>query len=119
MKIYEPFRQAGWWFRVSEFHFELRCTCGVTQCADALTKRDGADATLYDCPHCGKTLVGVAADDSVAGAGVAQLDDDGHRMCGFIFGSTVDMTLAPPGTTGEGTLEIPARPRFFSDRGAT
>jgi len=115
VRICDPFREAGWWFRVAEFHFEMRCTCGVTQRADALTTRDSGDVTLYDCPHCGASLIGVAADESVPVAGVAPLHDDGHRMAGFVFGSAVDMTLVPPNAPA-GILEIPARPRFFSTR---
>ncbi len=115
MKISAPFREAGWWFKVAEYHFELQCTCGVTQCADALTVREHLGATLYACPHCATDLIGIAEDDQPAGA--APIDDDGHRMCGFVFASTVDMLLIPPGTTAEGELEIPARPRFFVDRG--
>lgn len=115
MRIRDPFREAGWWFRVSEYCFELQCTCGITQRADALTIRVNGEVTLYDCPNCGAALIGIGADEHVPVAGAPPLDDDGHRMCGFVFGSAVDMTLAPPGAA-ENILEIPARPRFFSAR---
>lgn len=120
MKISDPFRAAGWWYRVAEYHFELLCTCGVTQRADALTAREQGDATLYACPHCATDLIGVAEDDNPPLVGAAQAStpnsDDGHRMCGFVFASTVDMALMPPGQT-ESELDIPARPRFFLARG--
>lgn len=117
MKISDPFREAGWWFRVAEYHFELQCPCGVTQRADALRAREHGDATLYACPHCAADLIGIVADDAPTVAGAAALDDDGHRMCGFVFASAVDMALIPPGNA-EGELAIPARPRFFDARGA-
>lgn len=117
MRICDPFREAGWWFRVAEYHFELQCPCGVTHRGDALVVRVHGDTTLYACPQCGTDLVGIAADDHPTVAGAAQFDDDGHRMCGFVFGSAVDMELIPPGTA-EGEFEIPARPRFFVARGA-
>lgn len=121
MKICDPFREAGWWFLVSERHFELQCTCGVTQRADVLLTRERAGAVLYACPHCDCQLVGIAADDRVADGGgtpaTAPTPDDGHRMCGFVFASRVDMTLFPPGTTGEGELPIPASPVFFGASG--
>lgn len=110
MRICDPFREAGWWFLVAERHFELRCPCGVTQRADVLRSREHAGAVLYDCAHCGAPLIGIATDDGSAPP------DDGHRMCGFVFASRVEMTLLPPGTTGEGELPIPASPRCFSAR---
>lgn len=116
MKISDPFREAGWWFRVSEYHFEMRCRCGAAQSADVLSKREIGDATVYDCPRCGTPLVGIAEADDMPSGVTAPLDDDGHRMCGFVFASTVDMVLRPP-ASGEGELEIPARPRFFTARG--
>jgi hypothetical protein len=115
MKISDPFREAGWWFRVAERHFELCCGCGVTQRVDELRTRAGTGITLYECEHCGATVVGVATDDRPSGRAAAA-DADGHRMCGFVFGSAVDMTLSAPGAT-EGQLEIPARPGFFTKRG--
>ena len=122
MKISDPFREAGWWFRVGEYHFQLRCTCGVRHCADALTKSEVGEVTLYACPQCGATLVGIASTDATlapgapGAPGAPVFDGEGHMMCGFVFGSMVDMTLRPP-ASGEGETEIPARPGFFSTRG--
>ncbi len=112
MRICDPFRAAGFFFLVAERHFELTCPCGVTQRADVLTTRVEGKVTLYDCPNCGVSLIGVAKDDRVPDGD----DADGHRMCGFVFGSKVDMSLWPPAAT-EPWMEIPARPRFFSARG--
>lgn len=121
MKIYDPFRAAGWWFKVGEYNFVLTCTCGRTQRAIDLVAREHGETTLYACPHCATDLIGVAQDDQPGLVGAAQaatpISDDGHRMCGFVFGSAVDMELIPPGVA-EGELQIPARPRFFVARGA-
>lgn len=120
MRICDPFREAGLWFLVSERDFELRCGCGITQRADALRASDRDAITLYECRTCGALLVGIAHDDRApvvgAAGAIAPDDDDGHRMCGFVFGSTVDMELWPPAAS-EPWLDIPARPRFFSARG--
>ena len=120
MRICDPFREAGWWFRVGDYNFELQCTCGVTQRADALRSSERDGVTLYACTHCGTNLIGVAADDRppVKGAAAAmpQPSDDGHRMCGFVFGSKVDMAMWPA-AANESFMDIPARPRFFSRRG--
>ena len=66
-----------------------------------------------------RTLIGVAADDRVPTASEVPTltpdDADGHRMCGFVFASTVDLELWPPAAE-EPWLHITARPRFFSDR---
>ncbi len=121
MMIRDPFRESGFWFVVADRHFELRCTCGVTQRADALVTRVSDDVTLYDCTHCATTLVGIAADDRppVVGANRSPApDDDGLRLCGYVFGSAVDMTLWPPGAA-ESFLDVPARPGFFTARGCT
>lgn len=106
---------------VAERHFRLRCTCGIEYTADELTKRETGDTTLYACPACGATLIGIAPDDRPAVPGAparatAPDDEDGHRMCGFAFASTVDMTLWPPGAAEE-FIAIPARPLFFRERG--
>lgn len=119
MRICDPFREAGWWFRVAERHFELECGCGVTQRADALQVRDDGDVTLYVCAHCGTSVIGVTADERgpvAAGMTATADDEDGHRMCGFVFASRVDMALWPPAAV-EPFLDIPARPHFFSARG--
>jgi len=116
VKICDPFRAAGFFFLVSERHFELTCTCGVTQRADALTKRVEGKVTLYDCPSCGARLVGIARDDRAPVAANGVEDEDGHRMCGFVFGSNVDMGLWPPAAV-ESYVDMPARPAFFSARG--
>lgn len=123
MKICDPFREAGVWFRVAERHFQLQCTCGMTQRADTMPTRLVKGVTLYDCPGCGAMLIGIGVDDRPAVPGAPARatppdDEDGHRMCGFAFASTVDMTLWPPGAAEE-FLTIPARPRFFSTRGVS
>ncbi len=121
MRICDPFREAGWWYLVSERDFELCCECGVTQRADALRTRDDRGVTLYDCAHCGTSLIGVAEDDQPPPPSLAETisppsSDEGHRMCGFVFAAKVDMSMWPPAAT-EPFMEIPARPRFCSARG--
>ena len=121
MRICDPFREAGFWFLVSERDFELQCTCGVTRRADALRARVSGAVTLYECKDCGASLIGIADDErapvtGAAGATAPADDDDGHRMCGFVFGSKVEMAMWPPAAT-EPWMKIPARPRFFSARG--
>lgn len=122
MKICDPFREARVWFMVAERDFRLACTCGVPYTAAQLAKRltDGG-VTLYECPDCGATLIGIAADDRPAVPGAPARatppdDEDGHRMCGFVFASTVDMALWPEGAAEE-FVNMPARPLFFSSRG--
>ena len=112
LRICDPFRAAGFFFLVAERHFEMTCPCGVTQRGDVLIKRADGNVMLYDCPKCGATLIGVARDDRAPDGDNA----DGHRMCGFVFGSTVDMGLWPPAAV-EPYMEIPARPGFFKVRG--
>ena len=120
MRLADPFRDAGWWFLVAERHFDLQCTCGVKQTVEDLRKRVSGKVTLYECPQCRTALVGIAEDDWVRPQHSDPIDlpphEDGHRMCGFVFGSKVDMLLSPPGSD-ENSLHIPARPRFFSARG--
>lgn len=116
MRICDPFRKAGFFFLVGERHFELHCTCGITQRVDALEKRVDGKVTLYDCPSCGASLVGIARDDRPPATADGIENEDGHRMCGFVFGSAVDMALWPP-AAAESYLDIPARPSFFSARG--
>ena len=120
LRLCDPFRAAGWWYLVGDRNFELRCGCGVTQRADALRARDDRGVTLYDCAHCGISLIGVAADDRAPAASAVEAmwpsSDEGHRMCGFVFASKVDMAMWPPGAT-EPYMQIPARPGFFSSRG--
>src|SRR5688500_6597873 len=89
LRICDPFRAAGFFFLVAERHFELTCPCGVKQRGDVLLKRTDGKVMLYDCPSCGATLIGVSRDDRAPDGD----NDDGHRMCGFVFGSTVDMGL--------------------------
>ena len=112
LRICDPFRAAGFFFLVAERHFELTCPCGVKQRGDVLVKRTDGKVMLYDCPKCGETLIGVSKDDRAPDGDNA----DGHRMCGFVFGSTVDMGLWPPAAL-EPYMEIPARPGFFKVRG--
>ena len=120
LRLGDPFREAGWWYRVSDRNFELQCTCGITQRADELRARDDGGVTLYDCTHCGVILVGVTEDDrpppASTGESMWPSSDEGHRMCGFVFASKVDMALWPPAAT-TADMEIPARPGFFSARG--
>jgi hypothetical protein len=119
MKISDPFREAGWWFRVGEYHFQLRCRCGAALTVDALNRSEVGDVTVYACPQCSATLVGITTMQeapATTASGVPAFDGEGHAMCGYVFGSMVDMTLRPP-ASGEGEMEIPARPGFFSTRG--
>jgi hypothetical protein len=123
VRICDPFREAGVWFMCAERHFKVDCSCGVTHRADELPKRISEGVTLYDCASCGALLIGITVDDRPATPGAparstAPDDEDGHRMCGFAFASTVDMTLWPPGAAEE-FIDIPARPLFFSTRGVS
>lgn len=101
------------WFRVAEWNLEVQCTCGVTQRADKLQTSVSNAVTLYACPHCAKRLIGVARDDRPPDAPDVL---DGHRMCGYVFGTTVEMKLIPP-ATAESFMDIPPAPGFFSARG--
>ncbi len=116
MKLSDPFREAGFFFKVGEYCFELECHCGSKLTVDKLSRRVVDGVTLYDCPSCAVSLVGIAADDRATFYKPTEIptdDSDGHYMCGFIFGSAVDMELWPPGAH-ESFIDIPARPSFFS-----
>jgi hypothetical protein len=119
MRICDPFREAGLWFKVADRHVALTCTCGVQQRADDLQSSVAGQATVYGCRHCGARLIGVAKDDSPAtGAapGAPPTDVDGHRMMGYVFGSTVELKIWPPAAV-DAFMAIPPAPGFFSARG--
>lgn len=116
MKICEAFRDAGFWFRVGDYQFRLTCPCGAQLQLDACTTSERDGITLYACPRCAAPIAGIAADEAVAPApGVRPADDDGHTMCGHVFGARVDMELWPAAAV-EPFLTIPRRPGFFSAR---
>lgn len=120
MKICEAFRDAGIWFRVGDYQFRLTCTCGTEQDLGAFAVEERDDVTVYACRQCGAEIAGIKLDDRVAPPGTPPgtrpPDDDGHRMCGYVFGAKVDMELWPPAAT-EAYLQIPRRPAFFTSRG--
>ena len=119
MKICEPFRDAGIWFRVGDYQFRLTCTCGTEQDLSAFAVEERDDVTVYACRQCGTEIAGIKLDDRVVPPGTPPgtrpPDDDGHRMCGYVFGAKVDMELWPPAAT-EAYLHIPRRPAFFTSR---
>lgn len=116
MKLSRAFRQAGFFFPVSDYQFRLTCTCGVQLQLDECTTTDRGDLTLYACPRCAAPLVGIEADAGVTlPAGMPPADDAGHNMVGHIFGGMVDLELWPPAAI-EPFLTIPRRPGFFSAR---
>lgn len=119
MQISEAFRDAGIWFRVGDYQFRFTCSCGVQQQLDACATSEHGDITVYACPHCARQVAGVTADDAApvrVTAASRPSDEDGHHMCGYIFGTTVDMELWPP-AAAEPYLHIPRRPGFFTSRG--
>ena len=116
MKLSTAFRQAGFFFRVSDYQFRLTCTCGAPLQLDACTTTEREDLTLYACPRCAAPLVGIEADAAVTPPpGVQPADDEGHSMVGHVFGGMVDLELWPPAAV-ESFLTIPRRPGFFSAR---
>ena len=120
MRISDAFREAGFWFRVGDYQFRLRCTCGDEGALDAYATRDRDGVTIYSCKRCGAEIAGVMRDDYVVPPGTppgTRLPDaDGHRMCGYVFGAKVDMELWPPAAIAP-YLKIPRRPAFFESRG--
>lgn len=121
MRICEAFQEAGFWFRVGDYQFRLTCTCGVAQQLDACEKSERDGVTVYACPHCGVLLAGVTLDDVAptrVTAPVRRSDEEGHRMCGYVFGANVDMELWPA-AAAEAFMDIPRRPAFFTSRGLT
>jgi hypothetical protein len=121
MRMRDPFRQAGFWFNVSDYQFRLECLCGADQQLDACTMDDRDGITVYVCRQCGVAIAGVTQDERIApGQAVAGLgtpdDHDGHRMCGFVFGAKVDMELWQP-AADDPFMDIPRRPGFFTSRG--
>lgn len=120
MRLCDPFREAGLWFVVHEHDFVLTCACGVRQRLHELTRAERPRFTAYTCTHCGEVIVGLAQDqpDPRAPAQrplVRPDDSQGHRMCGYVFASTVDMQLWPAHADDE-VMAIPARPAFFTAR---
>ena len=105
---------------VSDRDFLLTCTCGLDQRLDAMTLDEGPDLTLYECARCENSLVGVMHDDAVtelwlSGSAMARRQEvPGHRRCGFVFGSKVDVELRPAGDGGEDGALLPATPNFFA-----
>ena len=119
LQLSEPFREGGFWFRVGDYQFRLTCLCGVEQELDRLSKRERGRVTVYRCKHCNADIAGVTLEDRDVGpqaAGQHLPDDDGHRMCGYVFGAKVDMELWPPAAV-EPFLHVPRRPGFFERRG--
>lgn len=119
MKLSEAFREAGFWFRVGDYQFRFTCRCGAALQLDQCPMSARADATVYSCPRCEADIAGVALDATSAhvfpGAS-RSADEDGHRMCGHVFGANVDMELWPA-AAAEPFLRIPRRPAFFTSRG--
>lgn len=118
MKICEAFRHAGFWFRVADHQFRFTCACGVQQQLDGCPTSERDEVTVYTCPHCGQVVAGIATADAVpAGAAPGSRPDhrEGHQMCGYVFGTTVDMELWPA-AAAEPFLRIPQRPAFFTSR---
>jgi hypothetical protein len=114
--ISDAFREGGFWFRVGDYQFRLTCLCGADLQLDACPTTEGDGFTLYTCPQCAKPVAGIAADAAVVSPpGTRPSDDDGHTMCGHLFGSMVDMQLWPP-AAAEPYLTIPRRPGFFTSR---
>lgn len=121
MKLSEAFRDGGFWFRVGDYQFRFTCVCGVQQQLDACVTSERGDVTVYACPQCGELVAGVT-EDPVARAGPTLAspppDEDGHLMCGYVFGTKVDMELWPAAAV-EPFLRIPRRPGFFTSRNLT
>jgi hypothetical protein len=115
VRICDAFREAGFWFRVGDYQLRLTCPCGARLQLDACTTSERDGVTLYACPTCAAPLAGVAADEAVAPAPGVQPDDDGHHMCGYVFGANVDIELWPP-AAHEPYMTIQRRPGFFSAR---
>ena len=120
LKIAEAFRDAGIWFRVGDYQLRFTCTCGTEQDLGACAISERGGATVYACRQCGEDVAGITTDDRAVPPGTPPgtrpPDDDGHRMCGYVFGAKVDMELWPPAAT-EAFLQIPRRPAFFTGRG--
>lgn len=120
MTIAEAFRDAGIWFRVGDYQLRLTCTCGAEQDLGACATSERGAATVYACKQCGDVIAGIMVDDRAVPPGTPPgtrpPDDDGHRMCGYVFGAKVDMELWPPAAT-EAYLQIPRRPAFLTSRG--
>lgn len=119
LTISEPFREGGFWFKVGDYQFRFTCLCGVQQELDGLSKRERGHVTVYRCKHCNADIAGVTLEDrdvAPPAAGEHAVNDDGHRMCGYVFGAKVDMELWPPAAS-EAFLHVPRRPAFFTSRG--
>lgn len=121
MLLSEAFRDGGFWFRVGDYQFRFTCVCGVQQQLDACVTSERGDVTVYACPQCDELVAGVT-EDPVARAGPTLAspppDEDGHLMCGYVFGTKVDMELWPAAAV-EPFLRIPRRPGFFTSRNLT
>jgi hypothetical protein len=104
---------------ISDRDFVLTCSCGLEQRLDAMVLDEQPDLTLYDCARCENSLVGVMRDDAatelwLAGSAMTRRQEvPGHRRCGFVIGSKVDVALHPAGAGGEAVALLPATPNFF------
>ena len=112
LQLSQAFREAGFWFRVLDYQFRFTCSCGRQQALDACATEDHDGVTIYTCKHCNRHVAGVTEERNVDPLGGRAADHDGHNMCGYVFGSTVDLELWPAAAT-EPFMKIPRRPAFF------
>jgi hypothetical protein len=117
MRLADAFRAAGAHAAVSDHDFLLTCSCGTQQRLDAMTLDEGGEITLYDCPRCMRSIVGVLSDDPdlelrAPAPMTRRQEEGGHRLRGYIVGSRVDVALRPEGADKDLVL-IPATPNFF------
>ena len=116
MKLSRAFRQAGFFFPVSDYQFRLTCTCGAQLQLDACTTTERDDLTLYACPRCAAPLVGIEA-----GAGVTRrrgCRPPTTRATTWWATSSAGWSTSSCGRQAalEPFLTIPRRPGFFSAR---
>ncbi|MDQ3849715.1 MAG: hypothetical protein M3296_03760 [Actinomycetota bacterium] len=116
MTVSDALRGAGIATPVSDGDFLLTCVCGRAQRLDAMTITECGDLTLYDCPVCDSSVVGVVSGPAAELWGPGPLtrlqEQAGHRLHGCIVGSKVDVVLRPPEADRDLVL-IPATPNFF------
>ena len=118
MRLADAFRAAGAHAAISDHDFLLTCSCGTPQRLDAMTLDECGEITLYDCPRCMRSIVGVLSDDPALelrapGPLTRRQEQGGHRLRGYIIGSRVDVALRPE-DAAEDVLLIPATPNFFT-----
>jgi hypothetical protein len=116
MRYADPFRAAGR-EETTDRDFLLTCSCGLEQRLDEMTLDETGPMTLYECPRCTKSIVGVMADDpdvqTPAPQGMARWEERaGYEMRGYIIGSRVDVAFRPQDAEAD-VLRIPATPYFF------